>query len=98
MARLRLDYTTRFGKDVKRLRKRNADLGALREVIRLIELNDVESREELRRRHRAHLLRGRWEGAAECHVANSGNWLMVWQEADGVAVLLRTGTHQEIFR
>lgn len=93
-----LEYTPRFQKDVKRLKKKRVNLAELRQVIRLIEADDQASREELRRRHRMHQLRGSWDGAQECHVANMGDWLLVWQVANGMAVLLRTGTHDEIFR
>lgn len=93
-----LEYTSRFEKDVKRLKKKRANLAELRQVIRLIEADDRASLDELRRRHRMHQLKGSWDGAKECHVANMGDWLLVWQVMDGTAVLLRTGTHQEIFR
>ena len=95
---LRVEYTPRLRKDVKRLRKKSFDMAPLRDVIGLIERNDVDSLEELRRRRRMHALKGVWAGVNECHIANLGDWLLVWQTANGVAVLLRTGTHQEVFR
>lgn len=95
---MRVEYTSRFRKDVKRLRKKSFAMGPLRDVIKLIERNDADSLEELRRRHRMHALKGVWAGANECHIANLEDSLLVWQTANGVAVLLRTGTHQEIFR
>lgn len=98
MPELRLEYTSRFSRDVKQLQKRNLELSPLREVIKLIALNTAEAREELRRRHRMHQLKGAWRGAHECHIANSGDWLLVWQSVDGIAILLRTGTHEEIFK
>lgn len=37
-----------------------------------------ESKETLRRRHRAHRLQGSdWDGAVECHVGNAGDWIAV---------------------
>lgn len=95
---LLLEFTSRFEKDVKRLQKRHAELAELRGVIKLIEIDNQATRDELRRRHRMHQLKGSWQGANECHVANMGNWLLIWQVANGTAVLLRTGTHEEIFR
>lgn len=95
---LRPEYTTRFEKDVKRLKKKHADVGLLKEVIRLVVRNDEESLAELRRRHRVHELKDNWAGAKECHVANLGDWLCVWQVSDDLAIFLRTGTHGEIFR
>jgi mRNA interferase YafQ len=45
-----------------------------------------------------HRLKGEWAESYECHVANIGDWLVVWLETDGLAVFLRTGTHDEIFK
>ncbi|MFC5281073.1 type II toxin-antitoxin system YafQ family toxin [Arcanobacterium canis] len=92
------EYTSRFEKDVKRLKKKHADMSLLKGVIQLIVQNDKESLVELRRRHRMHELKGNWAGAKECHVANLGDWLCVWQVSDGLAIFLRTGTRDEIFR
>ena len=44
-----------------------------------------------------HTLKGAWRGSNECHVANAGDWLLVWRVHGGVAFLQRTGTHDEIF-
>ncbi|MDO5722423.1 MAG: type II toxin-antitoxin system YafQ family toxin [Actinomycetaceae bacterium] len=95
---LRPEYTSRFEKDVKRLKKKHADMALLKDVVRLVVQNDEASLAELRRRHRMHELKGNWAGAKECHVANLGNWLCVWQVSDDLAIFLRTGTHDEIFR
>ena len=96
--RLRAAFSPSFSRDLKRVRKRGLDEGELSNVIGLIIENTPESREELRRRHRMHTLKGSWKGSSECHVANAGDWLLVWRESDGVAFLQRTGTHEEIFR
>lgn len=94
---LRAEYTSHFERDVKRLKKKHADLKLLKEVVRLILTNDENSLAELRRRHRMHELKGRWRGSQECHVANLGDWLCVWQVSSHTAVFLRTGTHDQIF-
>lgn len=96
--RLKAAFSPSFSRDLKRVRKRGLDEGELSNVIGLIIENTPESREELRRRHRMHTLKGSWKGSSECHVANAGDWLLVWRESDGVAFLQRTGTHEEIFR
>ena len=96
--RLKAAFMPSFSRDLKRIRKRGLDERELSRVINLIIENTVASREELVRRHRMHSLKGAWAGSSECHVANAGNWLLVWREHDGVAFLQRTGTHDEIFR
>ena len=96
MARLDLEFTPRFKRDYKRICKLR-DASPLHEVFELIQRNDLESRDELIRRHNMHRLSGEWMGSNECHVCNIGDWLLVWAVRDDVAVLQRTGTHDEIF-
>lgn len=96
MAGLRVKVTGRFKRDVKAMSRRR-DVAPLHDVIDLIVRNDLASREELIRRHNMHRLSGRWAGSNECHVCNVGDWLLVWAVRDDVAVLQRTGTHDEIF-
>lgn len=96
--RLKAAFAPSFSRDLKRIRKRGLDERELANVIGLIIENTPESKEELRCRHRMHSLKGSWKGSSECHVANAGDWLVVWRESDGVAFLQRTGTHDEIFR
>ena len=96
--RLRASFTPSFSRDLKRIRRRGLDEQELAAVIDLVIENTPASLEELRRRHRMHDLKGPWKGSSECHVANAGDWLVVWRENDGVAFFQRTGTHDEIFR
>ena len=96
MARLQIKTTARFKRDAKAMpRRRNTT--PLHDVIDLIAQNDLASREELVRRHNMHRLSGKWAGSNECHVCNVGDWLLVWAVRDDVAVLQRTGTHDDIF-
>lgn len=98
MGRLEPDYTPAFSRDVKRLAKRHVDLAPLEDVIELVCNNDAASLDELRRRHNMHMLKGGWLGSHECHVANAGDWLLIWRSDDSVAAFQRTGTHVELFR
>ena len=45
-----------------------------------------------------HTLSGKWSGSNECHVCNAGDWLLVWSVKGDLAVMQRTGTHDELFR
>ena len=45
-----------------------------------------------------HTLRGEWAGSSECHVCNAGDWLLIWRTFGNVALMQRTGTHDELFR
>ncbi len=98
MGRLRAQFSPTFKRDLKRLDKKHVDDAPLAEVIDLIIENSPEALAELRRRHRMHTLTGGWLGSSECHVCNAGDWLLVWRVSDDIALMQRTGTHDEIFR
>mgnify|MGYP004446179341 FL=1 len=70
----------------------------LHKVFELVAENSPESLDELRRHHNMHMLGGRWKGRHECHVANAGDWLVIWSSDDSTAFFERTGTHDELFR
>lgn len=69
--KLKATFMPSFSRDLKRIRKRGLDERNLLEVIGLIIENTPDSREELRRRHRMHSLKGAWKGSSECHVTNA---------------------------
>ncbi len=99
MGRLTAEFSTAFSRDLKKkARRRNWDLSALQKFIDLVLENTPESLEELRRRHNMHRLTGSWLGRSECHVANSGDWLVIWSSSDKVAFFERTGSHDELFK
>ena len=45
-----------------------------------------------------HALKEGWLGSNECHVANAGDWLLIWRSNESIAVFQRTGSHDELFR
>lgn len=98
MAHLSAQYTPAFLRDVKRLRRKHVDDAPLAAVVDLILENSTESLAELRRRHNMHVLTGSWAGSLECHVCNAGDWPLIWITFDSVALMQRTGTHDELFR
>lgn len=99
MTGLRAKFTPAFSRDLKRkAARRGWDLAELEGVIDLILENSAESRDILIRRHNMHRLSGRWSGSSECHVANAGDWLVIWRTDGDIAYFQRTGTHDELFR
>lgn len=99
MSALEAKYTATFARDIKRLaKKKNRDIHELDQVIDLVLENTQASLEELRRRHRMHTLTGVWAGHRECHVANLGDWLLIWSTDEYYAYFERTGTHDELFK
>lgn len=95
---LEANFTPQFQRDAKRLKRKHVDLAPLAEVIDLVIQDSPESLNELRRHHNLHSLKGDWSGSRECHVANAGDWLVIWREGNGIAVFQRTGSHDELFR
>ncbi len=87
---MRLLTTKRFEKDLKRGRKRGKDLDKLWSVVeRLL------SNQPLDPRHRKHRLTGDWSPCWECHI--EPDWLLVWDQEDDALILVRTGTHTDLF-
>ncbi len=90
-------FTSKFQRDVKRLKRKHVDLQPLEELVDLVIQNTPAALQELRRRHNMHDLKGEWAGSRECHVANAGDWLVIWREGNGIAAFQRTGSHDELF-
>lgn len=92
-------FTPAFSRDLKKnAQKRNWDLRKLEEVIDLVIENSPEAIQALKARHKMHRLSGKWAGSNECHVANIGDWLVVWRVEDDIAYFQRTGSHDDLFR
>lgn len=90
-----IDYTGRFKKDYKRLKKRGIKLELLKEAIAILANTGTLPPE-----YRPHKLVGDYAGKWECHINGPGSdWLMVWDQNDTelTLLMLRTGSHSDIF-
>ncbi len=87
---LRLLVTTAFERDLRRVRKRGKDLDKLEGVVDLLQAS-----KPLPVRCRVHPLRGRWTGHWDCHV--EPDWLLLYKVTAEALILVRTGTHAELF-
>lgn len=92
------EFTPIFNRDVKAIARRHHDIEGLRRVMRLVLADDEQSRDELRRRHRAHQLTGEWHGAWECHIENSSDLLLIWMRRRDTVIFVRAGSHAALFR
>ena len=84
--------SNRFLKELKRLKKRGADLNKIRYVV-----NELAAGHTLPIRYRDHILVGEYSGLHECHI--EPDWLLIY-DIDGKKLqllLLRTGTHSDLF-
>jgi mRNA interferase YafQ len=46
-------------------------------------------------RYRPHRLSGNWNRFWECHI--EPDWLLIWDEDETALILVRTGTHADLF-
>ena len=81
---------SQFKKDFKKLRSSNRDIAVLKTTI----LTLAEG-EELPESFRDHALIGNYRDCRECHLA--GDWLLIYQRDAENLVLIRTGSHSELF-
>ena len=82
--------TSQFKKDVRRLQKRGYDLDRLKRVIEKLAHNDP-----LDAQYADHALQGNFKGLRDCHI--KPDWLLIYKNAPDELVLVRTGTHSDLF-
>jgi mRNA interferase YafQ len=80
----------RFRDDLRRQKRsgRNVD-----ELIAVVEI--LAEAGALSAAYRPHQLRGQWKGVWECHI--EPDWLLIDEVTDTEVLLIRTGTHSELF-
>lgn len=83
--------TSRFRKDVKRIKKRGKDFTEFKRVI-----EKLAAGEQLDERYKDHVLVGPWKGVRDCHI--EPDWLLLYQVDDNELILIRTGTHSDLFK
>jgi len=84
-------YTTRFEKDLKRMRKRGCDVSKIKAaIILLINGKPMDAR------MKDHLLRGNFKDRRECHLAP--DWLLIYRLDENKIIFECNGTHADLFR
>ena len=87
--------STKFLKDLKRLKKRSkVDFDLMETFITNLA---VSGHEGIDKKHRPHKLKGEYSGYWECHV--KPDLLLIWDENSEILLLelVRTGTHFDLF-
>tara|TARA_B110000003_G_scaffold101490_1_gene103732 strand:- start:467 stop:736 length:270 start_codon:yes stop_codon:yes gene_type:complete len=87
---LKLVRKSRFKKDFKKLQSAGKDLVKLAEIISRLARNEV-----LPPHHRDHRLIGDYKSCRECHI--SSDWLLIYKVNDDELILIRTGSHSQLF-
>jgi mRNA interferase YafQ len=82
--------TGQFKRDLKRLVKRGNDTEPLREIVVRIAAGAA-----LEPHHRDHPLLGGYLGSRECHI--EPDWLLIYERTETELILVRTGTHTDLF-
>jgi mRNA interferase YafQ len=82
--------TSQFKRDVRRMQRQGRDVARLKRVIESL----VEG-EELAADYRDHVLVGQYKGTRECHI--EPDWLMIYESAESEIILVRTGSHSDLF-
>ncbi|MEX0686653.1 MAG: type II toxin-antitoxin system YafQ family toxin [Balneolales bacterium] len=82
--------TSRFKKDVKLMQKRGKSFTHFKKIIKAL----AESK-PLDERYRDHKLTGSYASTRECHI--QPDWLLIYEATDDELILIRTGTHADLF-
>jgi mRNA interferase YafQ len=87
----RLEYSSKFKKDFKRIQKRGYSMKKLLDILQLLMADS-----KLPQKNKPHMLSGEWKGYSECHI--EPDWLLIYDLDDPEVVTLhRTGTHSDLF-
>lgn len=87
----KVEYSGRFLKDYKRLKKRKWDVAKLENLVKLL-ANDGE----LPFSARPHKLSGEYTGMWDAHVTS--DWVLIYKIGEDYLTLRRTGTHSDVFK
>lgn len=87
----KLQPTTQYKKDYKRVKNNPKKLKALKEVLEML-MNE----QQIPADYYPHMLQGGYRGCMECHV--QGDFLLIWIDPNtDIIELVRLGTHSELF-
>lgn len=86
-----IERTSQFKKDVKRMQKRGKRFDVFKTVV-----EKLANGEELGPKHRDHALVGNYSGTRECHL--EPDWLLIYEQTADSLILIRTGSHADLFK
>ena len=87
---LQVKSTKKFKSDFKRMMRLGHDPELMRSVIEILVVQD-----EMPAEYRDHELEGEWAGVRDIHI--EADWLLLYQISGQDLVLVRTGTHKDLF-
>jgi len=86
----RITQRRQFREDLKRQKRRGKDLNDLIAAVELLAEDGA-----LPSAYAAHKLSGEWSGVWECHI--EPDWLLIYAVSDDEVLLIRTGSHADLF-
>jgi mRNA interferase YafQ len=86
----RISQRRRFQTELKRQKQRGRDVEELIVVVELLAETGI-----LPQSYRPHRLSGEWRGVWECHI--DADWLLIYDVTPEEVVLIRTGSHSDLF-
>ncbi|MCP4369466.1 MAG: type II toxin-antitoxin system YafQ family toxin [Deltaproteobacteria bacterium] len=87
---LKPTYSSQFGKDIKRIKKRGKSQDKLKKV-----LKKLIAEEQLSKSCKDHKLIGNYRGRRECHI--EPDWLLIYKMSGTEITFERTGSHSDLF-
>lgn len=85
-----LRITSQFKKDLKKAKQRGKKLEKINTLI-----NDLRETSSLDPKYLDHALTGDKKGSRDCHI--EPDWLLIYKIVDNTLVLIRTGSHSDLF-
>lgn len=82
--------TNQFKRDTKKAKKRGRDIPKLLEMV-----THLARGEKLDPRHKDHPLGGEYSDCRECHIES--DWLLIYRLTEEELILIRTGSHSDLF-
>lgn len=87
---LQLVFLRQFEKELDKVKKRGKDLNKLKVII-----EKLVNRDKLPEKFRNHKLKGDFKDYWECHI--EPDWLLIYKKTETELILVRTGTHSDLF-
>lgn len=84
-------FTSSFKKDYKRILKQGKNESKFEALI-----TKLLNKETLEDKYKDHKLSGRFKDCRECHI--EPDWLLIYKDTESEIILIRTGSHSELFR
>jgi len=88
---LQLIHQKRFEKDLQKLLDGGKDQKKIKSIITLL----IQGK-KLPPKNKNHKLKGKFAGLWECHI--EPDWLLIYDKTVTELILMRTGSHSELFK